>query len=478
MDGIPSGISSVTPNLPETATSPDKYVAHGPPVEILPLPDDSFQGATAELLNNPFTLDMNLKGRGDELSGGRLAAKTSAPPTGSGSADGAAGAQLGEAYTLSLGYGEDAPVPPEMARELSRMRNYEQLGRSVRPSYRRNPDTGALEQNTIVRDENESAAFLSDRMRGLMAQSAAEQGAGDPLAGASGAADSTEPAVRETPARSVGNQTVSLTLSDYEAILSLEPELQEALRRMLGGEDIILGPPGQSEETGTPAQKAAGAPASGRPLDASDSAAPQAAAAAALGGAEAGMVNLRKISELPYALYLFGNAGIEKRSPAEEDGAPLPVEWMSEESSRTTEFLRLPEAVKMASVLHSIYHGGSGYFPQESPWYAPYLRYAVRYGIVRSGEFGDWSEFATRAQTAYIFSGCVPKAEFPIINYTPCLLDVDEDAGYGAHIYLLCRAGVLLAGDSGRFYPDSMITRTEAAGVIGRIATPSDRKTL
>ncbi len=105
------------------------------------------------------------------------------------------------------------------------------------------------------------------------------------------------------------------------------------------------------------------------------------------------------------------------------------------------------------------------------------MQYAVKNGIIRQGDFNNLNEFATRAETAYIFSNCVPKSEFPVLNFKHNLSDVVEDTGYGAYVYFLYRAGVLTMNDKkGRFYPDNMITRTEAAAIIGRIATPADRR--
>ena len=466
MDGIPSGISSITPILPETVLIAERGNAGGAPVEIMPVPQDSFNrdGATAEM-QNPLTLNRN-----GTMNDDRVAGRTPLTTPGRTPDADQAGAQLGEAYTLSLGVNGES-MPPDMARELSRMKNYEQLGRVARPPYRRNPDTGAIEQAPVGQDTDESAAFLSDRMRGFSTQSPAEQSAG--------AAAIMEAPARETAARPAMSLAVELTPSDYEAIRSLEPDLQEALLRLIEGENIIMKPQGQAGETA--------GPASGGALNTADGAtatgalprltAALTASAAAQGAVDTGMANLRKITELPYALYLFGNMDIGQHAQAEKEGAPMMVARANVQKGRAAEFLRRSEAVRMASVLHSIYHGGSGSFPQEAPWYAPYVRYAVKNGIVRSGDFNDWGEYATRSETAYIFSGSVPKAEFPVINYAPRLLDVDEDAGYGAYIYLLCRAGILMAGDrNGRFFPDSLVTRTEAAAAIGRIATPSDRK--
>jgi hypothetical protein len=189
------------------------------------------------------------------------------------------------------------------------------------------------------------------------------------------------------------------------------------------------------------------------------------------------MGNLQKINELPYALYLFGNVSSEKKSEYEEDDDLDILEKSSTGKKGPSEFLRVSEAIKMAAVLHNMYYGGSGKFPQETPWYTPYVRYAIKNGIIKNNEFNNYNEFVTRAELAYIFSGCVPKAELPSINYVPSISDVPEAGGYGESIYLLRRAGILTSSSKEiGFNPESLITKTEAAAIIGRIATPTDRK--
>jgi hypothetical protein len=191
------------------------------------------------------------------------------------------------------------------------------------------------------------------------------------------------------------------------------------------------------------------------------------------------MENLRKVNELPYSLYIFGNVSAERKDELEEDTVIGASEEKGGEKAKSGSFLRISEAIKMASVLHHMYYGGNGRFQEETPWYAPYVRYAVKNGIIQSGEFSDCNEFATRAEMAHIFANCVPRAEFPTINYISDIPDVSENIGYGDNIYLLHRAGVLVKSDKkSNYYPDSLITKTEAAAIIGRIATPSDRKRI
>jgi hypothetical protein len=626
MDGIPSSLSSVTPILPETSLIGEAGGIKGPTVEIAPLPDNSFgsDSATAELLNNAFTLSLEIKGYNDPNGEKNIGKQGSTLPggTSSGRAAPDGTAVPGDAYTLSLSVGDDVPAASEMARELLQMKNYERLGKAVtRQTFRMNTDTGSVEHEASQAGGGKAADQLGDTIRYLQARFASERGqfiqqemiqpATDGSSGSPGGPDLDDPAPPQ-PGQSRPPQTpqstfnrplaFQLTPSDYEAILTLEPDLQEALLNMLGAGDVTappgragadtakmtvqtapfpaqdtagenpgaplrsagtpaqgagtltqgIGTPAQGIETpvqgaggtpvhgvGTPAQgigapvQGAGTPVQGSADEDALAALLNRAATAAQTGAQdlqvrftphgpgtaaqaprtpdaaggapvftapaedraggllsaalagvaarnapaAGLMNLQKITELPYSLYLFESAAPEPRSRSDEEEELAVREKPAGRTYGPSEFLRLSEVVKAACILHNMYHGGSGLFLEETPWYQPYVQYALKHGIIQNGEFDDFSEYATRAETAYIFSGSVPKAEFPVINYVLDLADVDENTGYGDYIYLLMRAGVLLLNDKkGRFYPESMITRAEAAAIAGRIATPGDRK--
>lgn len=191
------------------------------------------------------------------------------------------------------------------------------------------------------------------------------------------------------------------------------------------------------------------------------------------------MANLEKIMQLPYALYLFGPDLPKSPKGPEDSGGPLVFYKNGKPSYRSSSsFLRLSEAIKMACILHNLYYGGSGLFKEEVPWYRVYVRYALRYEIINIDDFPNYNDFATRGEVAYIFSNCVPQAELPVINDRHLLPDVDENTKFAKSIYFLYRAGILTGSDGSNFYPNDLLTRSEAASIIGRIATPADRKLL
>lgn len=587
MDGIVSGLTSIVPFLSDQTIITDRSGANKPPVEIMPLPTNSFmsEDSTAELLNNPYTLSLDIQGHNDGDANDRKAVGRGASQAGSTTPadDAAAEALLNHAYTLSLGKEENLPIAAEIAREMSRMKNYEMLGKNAtRQIYRMNPETGAAEHVAVETLDSTSGELISEKVRSMLSQSGllsqtrlpmqdAAQQNGDSktvLAQMLGRTTTSpellpEEATNIPRAAQPGSYTatpnlrhdisllsnltgVQLSASDIETIMALEPDLQEAMLNMMStantnrADAMATNMPSAlpyndiADETnaGNNIQNRQGAILENNPalIDnnqfmnaqqsginmqtlADISRLPQAAqikqlavgpdgaqiiamteeelavlTTDALTGGKAfgalttntlrgSMANLQKVNELPYALYLFGNIRPDSMGVFEEAGDIAISEEADGRKARPFEFLRISEAIKMASVLHNIYYGGSGQFPQETPWYGPYVRYAIKNGIINSGEFSDYNEPATRAETAYIFTGSVPKAELPSINFISGIPNVTQTIKYADSIYLLFRAGILTKNaKQGVFEPESMITKTEAASIIGRIATPGDRK--
>jgi hypothetical protein len=127
--------------------------------------------------------------------------------------------------------------------------------------------------------------------------------------------------------------------------------------------------------------------------------------------------------------------------------------------------IRISEAVKMAAVVHDIYHGGSGQFDMSgTPWYKSCVDYAVQNGIIADGNFSDYTAYATRAELAFIFANALPESEFPAVNTVNSVAKVQTStlAGieHSEEILLLYRAGVLAGDEESRHYrPADPITR-------------------
>lgn len=190
------------------------------------------------------------------------------------------------------------------------------------------------------------------------------------------------------------------------------------------------------------------------------------------------MIYLRRIMELPFSLYLFGNVDLKALKNHTSDNDDLiPDEGVKKHASAELGYLRLSEAVKIAAVVHNLYHGGSGMFSEEIPWYRVYVRYAIDNGIIKEGDFNDYTKNTTRAEMAYVFSRSIPEAELYTINYVPSLPDVSLDTKYSENIFKLYRAGILLGSDqAGTFHPQRPVSKAEAAIIMGRIVILSNRK--
>lgn len=140
------------------------------------------------------------------------------------------------------------------------------------------------------------------------------------------------------------------------------------------------------------------------------------------------------------------------------------------------------EAITMACRLHSIFYTGSENFTQNGGvWYQVYVDYARANGLLDNFEklfgYGDYTRAASRAEFAVLFAAALPAdalEETRNIAYGE-IPDV-YDASYAAPVYLLYRAGVLSGADeAGTFYPNSTISRAEAAAIVTRMARPELR---
>ena len=136
--------------------------------------------------------------------------------------------------------------------------------------------------------------------------------------------------------------------------------------------------------------------------------------------------------------------------------------------------INLAEVITIAVRLRSAYIGDDRDFSGGTPWYAPAVEYAVAQGIIREGDFANYTAQATRAQVAYILSGALPSGALEEMNTVEdnSLPDVRMGAAYAANIYFLYRAGILAGKDArGTFSPSSAITRAETAAISSRIAS-------
>jgi S1-C subfamily serine protease len=142
--------------------------------------------------------------------------------------------------------------------------------------------------------------------------------------------------------------------------------------------------------------------------------------------------------------------------------------------------ITLAEAVKLASILHSIYYNGSASFVSETPWYKPYTNYALKNGII-SADYADYTAPATRSEFAVILSKALPAEALAAKNTVEdnAIPDVPMEYSYSPAVYELYRAGVLTGLDAaGTYLPNTYITRAEVAAVVTRMANAAFRQTI
>ena len=139
--------------------------------------------------------------------------------------------------------------------------------------------------------------------------------------------------------------------------------------------------------------------------------------------------------------------------------------------------LTIAQALVMACRVHEIYATGKSTLTNGSPWYQPYVDYAIAKGIVAAGEFTDFNAKVTRGEMAHIFCNALPASAIPESNYVEFIPDVDETTPYANEILTLYESGILTGSDAfGTFHPNNTISRAEAAAIIARIAIPAERK--
>lgn len=142
--------------------------------------------------------------------------------------------------------------------------------------------------------------------------------------------------------------------------------------------------------------------------------------------------------------------------------------------------LSVGETIALACRLLSAYTGDGHKFAADTPWYKPYVNYAVEQGLISRGQFSNYDAAAARWEVAVIL-GALPKAMLSSINEVQnnAIPDVAPGSSYRGAVYTLYRAGILSGSDAqGSFLPKSSILRSEAAAIVARLALPSQRKSF
>ena len=139
--------------------------------------------------------------------------------------------------------------------------------------------------------------------------------------------------------------------------------------------------------------------------------------------------------------------------------------------------ISVAEAITTACQLHSTYYSDNYQFQATTPWYQTYVNYALSNGIITTG-YSNYTVPITRAEFAVILANAFPREALTAINNveTGAIPDVPAGSNYYNAVYSLYRAGIISGSDSkGTFYPNSNITRAEAATILSNMVNTSLR---
>jgi len=142
--------------------------------------------------------------------------------------------------------------------------------------------------------------------------------------------------------------------------------------------------------------------------------------------------------------------------------------------------ITIAETLTIAARLHSIYYTGTDTFKASNPWYQVYADYCAANGIA-SVNSDSYSQTATRAEFVMILANALPVEVFAEINKVAAnaIPDVTINDTYGAAVYKMYRAGIMIGNDDiGTFSPSSEIRRSEVATIVTRMVDISLRKPI
>lgn len=157
------------------------------------------------------------------------------------------------------------------------------------------------------------------------------------------------------------------------------------------------------------------------------------------------------------------------------------VEGTSKTTFSPTDPITVGSTLALACRLYSTYYDDNATFTGGSPWYQPYVDYAIAKGIITSGQFTDYNANATRRQFAAIMAKSLPSSALKSINTVEDggIPDVAPGSANSTDIYTLYRAGILTGSDkAGTFLPETTIDRASVSAILTRMAMPDQRQSI
>ena len=132
------------------------------------------------------------------------------------------------------------------------------------------------------------------------------------------------------------------------------------------------------------------------------------------------------------------------------------------------------QALTVAANIHTAYNGTKvRAAAADEAWYLPYVEYCIQNGIIRDGQFADYTKNITRGDMAIVFANVLPESEYKAIR-TYTLSDMNDTLPSAAAVKKLAEAGIV-GGSGGKYNPQSDIKRAEACVIFSRLAVASMR---
>lgn len=140
-------------------------------------------------------------------------------------------------------------------------------------------------------------------------------------------------------------------------------------------------------------------------------------------------------------------------------------------------FVTMAECIKLASCIDQIKREGTVSLENgKTIWYEPYVQYAFDKGILTE-RYNDYSEPASRARIAQIFSAILTDQDTPLNTLgTLRFRDAaEEDAWYYTDVYRMYEYGIMVGDNTYSFCPEEGIQRSEMAAVAVRMLDEGKR---
>ena len=141
--------------------------------------------------------------------------------------------------------------------------------------------------------------------------------------------------------------------------------------------------------------------------------------------------------------------------------------------------ITVAQVIKLAACTHQRYHDGKVTLQNGSPWYKPYVDYALANGMI-SEEPADYNAASSRSYYIAVMYQAMPQREYAVINTIADGAVPDVPVGTTAYeaIYGFYRAGILTGYEDGSFGIDRQVKRSEVATLVARMFDPSVRKNV